>query len=306
MCPGHAVAAHAVHLTYFTAPTHRHPLIALHITSLARYHNTPHRASPTHHTVRPVTAYSPSSRLPSTPSGRLPPSADLPPDRRSRCHRPASGPQTLLHTSKHIPDAAAWREVHEALRLRHLRARPLAAGVDARIAQVRKLATEFLPSARVWAAVFAREAGEDADVDAEAAGAESSPVPEAAAAVVAAGEESRSRGGRGPSHSHPSSSSTGDAEADARVLALVYSYWRESPGAGSDAPLAYARWLLAHGRGKDATNTILRAQPALEASERLELERRWRAVIEGGEEQQPDEDDAEVGGDVDVDAGMDI
>ncbi|OCH92458.1 hypothetical protein OBBRIDRAFT_791201 [Obba rivulosa] len=183
--------------------------------------------------------------------------------------------ETLLRASKHIPDASAWRTVHEALLLRHIRARPRAAGAEARLARVRQLATEFLPSARVWEAVFALEAG---------AGVEGAPDCAAGGESHSSEDRRKSRFGTG------STSAESTADADARVLALVYSYWRESPGAGVRAPLAYARWLLAHGRGKDATDAILRARPALDAADVAELERHWRAVVEGADEHDEEAD----------------
>ncbi|KAL6308122.1 U3 small nucleolar RNA-associated protein 6-domain-containing protein [Sparassis latifolia] len=73
--------------------------------------------------------------------------------------------ETLLRESKRITDPAAWSAVHEVLLVRYAAAVLALADGDlgaataaARVQRVRHIATAYMPSAKVWARVFAQAA----------------------------------------------------------------------------------------------------------------------------------------------------
>ncbi|KAI8975808.1 U3 small nucleolar RNA-associated protein 6-domain-containing protein [Trametes punicea] len=220
----------------------------------------------------------------------------------------------LLHDSKRVREPAAARAIHEVLLIRYAaashrallhqiagserrvdeydgksesesepRARMAAVGIraaltEARLARVRRLATAYAPTARVWAEVFKQESQQH-------------PRP----------QHHRTRSGSGPSDAD------GDGDGDARVLGAVYEFWRQTDGV--EATAAWAGWLLRSGRGKDAVAVVGRARSVLGERAGEEVERRWRAIVDGesaaekgaGEEAGEDEGEHENGADVDAD-----
>lgn len=119
--------------------------------------------------------------------------------------------------------------------------------VDARLARVRQIGTAYVPSTAVWAEVFRQEA--------QAEGA---------------------AGGRRANHSYPY---PGDADGDARVLRAVYEFWRQKDGV--EATVAWTTWLLRRGRAKEAVAVVARARSVLGEEGGDEVERRWKAVLDG-------------------------
>ena len=115
--------------------------------------------------------------------------------------------------------------------------------VEARLARVRRLASAYTPTAQVWAAVFAQEAGGAAS------------------------------GGAGAGYS-----GTGAGVGDARVVEAAYEQWRRHDGAGATS--AWAAWLLRSGRGREAIGVVARARSALGEKDGLEVERRWKAALD--------------------------
>ncbi|KAH7909960.1 U3 small nucleolar RNA-associated protein 6-domain-containing protein [Hygrophoropsis aurantiaca] len=67
--------------------------------------------------------------------------------------------------------------------------------------------------------------------------------------------------------------------ADSAVLEAVYEKWRGVDGV--EAPLAWAGWLLDHGRGQEAMKTVMAAMSVLDSGERANLENRWKEKIDG-------------------------
>ncbi|KAI0675026.1 U3 small nucleolar RNA-associated protein 6-domain-containing protein [Trametes maxima] len=68
---------------------------------------------------------------------------------------------------------------------------------------------------------------------------------------------------------------------DERVLSAVYEFWRQCDGV--EATAVWAEWLLRSGRGKDAVAVVGRARSVLGEAAGEEVERRWRAILEGTE-----------------------
>ncbi|KAI0633359.1 U3 small nucleolar RNA-associated protein 6-domain-containing protein [Trametes polyzona] len=148
------------------------------------------------------------------------------------------------------------------------------AAAEARLARVRRLAAAHTPSARVWAEVFRQE-----------------------------------REWHHPRERHRPHSASGpgaDAEADAGVLRAVYEYWRQQDGV--EATAAWAEWLLRSGRGSEAVTVVGRARSVLGEQAGEEVERRWKAILDGAEAgaaaaagEDADADDDGSGGDGDGD-----
>lgn len=103
--------------------------------------------------------------------------------------------------------------------------------------RVRRIGTEYLATARVWAKVFATEA------------------------TV----------GRYK-----------DAEGQQQVLGEIYELWRMKDEL--EATVAWAKWLLNNGRGKEAGTVVVTGGCRLKEAERQELEKRWAGTLREGEE----------------------
>lgn len=101
---------------------------------------------------------------------------------------------------------------------------------DAAVA-VRRIAAEYLATARVWSAVFSKT-----------------------------GE----RGFKSTEEQH-------------RVLEEIYELWRQKDGL--EATVAWAKWLLNNGRGKEAGTVVVTGERRLKEAERIELEKRWTVVL---------------------------
>ena len=69
-------------------------------------------------------------------------------------------------------------------------------------------------------------------------------------------------------------------ETTVAVLEEVFELWRQKDTL--EASVAWARWLLKHGRGKEAISIIVRARSWLMRDEtaRIELEKRWTGELE--------------------------
>ncbi|KAI0356208.1 hypothetical protein OH77DRAFT_1423811 [Trametes cingulata] len=144
---------------------------------------------------------------------------------------------------------------------RHSAPRTRSELAEARLARVRRLGTAHAPSARVWAEVFRQESEGYPSLDMNASGS-------------------------GP-----------DAEGDARVLGAVYEFWRQHDGV--EATAAWAAWLLRSGRGKEAVAVVGRARSVLGDAAGEEVERRWKAILDGPDGGAGEEaEDAEGGADV--------
>jgi U3 small nucleolar RNA-associated protein 6 len=63
-----------------------------------------------------------------------------------------------------------------------------------------------------------------------------------------------------------------------RVLQEVFELWRRKDGV--EATVAWGRWLLMNGRGKEAINVVVRARGSLKETERSALEKRWTATLD--------------------------
>lgn len=94
-------------------------------------------------------------------------------------------------------------------------------------------------------------------------------------------------------HADPPASGL-DADADAQVLGAVYEFWRQSDGV--EATAAWAGWLLRSGRSQEAVAVVGRARSVLGEQAGEEVERRWKAVLDGPAE--AGEDVEEGGADV--------
>ena len=95
--------------------------------------------------------------------------------------------------------------------------------------RVRKMATEYLATARVWAKVF---------------------------------------------------SLLVENSAEHKMFQEVYEMWREKDSI--EATIAWGRWLLMNGRGKEATAVVVRARSCLKEPERMELEKQWAVTLDEG------------------------
>ncbi|KAH9920077.1 uncharacterized protein B0H18DRAFT_957255 [Fomitopsis serialis] len=63
-----------------------------------------------------------------------------------------------------------------------------------------------------------------------------------------------------------------------RVLETIFEQWRRKDGV--HATIAWARWLLAHGKAKAATDIVMRARSSLSDVERIELEHLWKKEVD--------------------------
>lgn len=63
-----------------------------------------------------------------------------------------------------------------------------------------------------------------------------------------------------------------------RVLELVYEQWRRKDGVR--ATVGWARWLLAHGKAKAATELVMRTRSSLPEDEARELEHLWKKEVD--------------------------
>lgn len=68
-----------------------------------------------------------------------------------------------------------------------------------------------------------------------------------------------------------------DAKPSAELLKEIYLAWRRRDIV--DASLAWARWLLSQGRGRDASDLIQRARAEVDGPSRQTLEDAWRHVV---------------------------
>jgi len=94
---------------------------------------------------------------------------------------------------------------------------------------VRKIGTAYLPTAKVWATMFASEA------------------------------------------------SRGEA-ADDSLLRDVFAFWREK--ARVEATVAWGRWLLKNGKGKEASSLVAGARALLDDAACLDLEKQWTTALD--------------------------
>ncbi|OJT06317.1 hypothetical protein TRAPUB_2830 [Trametes pubescens] len=78
---------------------------------------------------------------------------------------------------------------------------------------------------------------------------------------------------------HADRASGPDADSDARVLGAVYEFWRQSDGV--EATAAWAGWLLRSGKSQEAVAVVGRARTVLGEQAGEEVERRWKAVLDG-------------------------
>ena len=67
-----------------------------------------------------------------------------------------------------------------------------------------------------------------------------------------------------------------------RLLQEIYELWGQKDEV--EATVAWGKWLLIHGRGKEATAVVVKARSSLKEIERMELERRWTVVLDEGNE----------------------
>lgn len=102
-------------------------------------------------------------------------------------------------------------------------------GVDGTCKLIRIIATAYLPTARVWAAMF-------------------------------------------------SSEQTRSGAAIYGILQDVFDQWRKKDVFG--ATIAWGRWLLKNGRGKEASELVVNARASLEESACMELEKQWTTALD--------------------------
>jgi U3 small nucleolar RNA-associated protein 6 len=69
---------------------------------------------------------------------------------------------------------------------------------------------------------------------------------------------------------------------DHRLLQQIYELWGQKDKVA--ATVAWGRWLLLHGRGKEATEVVVRARSSLKETERMELEKKWTVILDEVEE----------------------
>lgn len=72
---------------------------------------------------------------------------------------------------------------------------------------------------------------------------------------------------------------TKSTEEKKRVLEEVYGHWRQKDAVG--AMMAWASWLLAHGKGIEASRIIVEGGRGLNGKESAELEKRWQESLGG-------------------------
>ena len=272
--------------------SHRTP--GLHLQPFPEGHQLPTQKA---QTVTPTSSWSRCA----APPCYAPCPAYSPAPVRSSCFSPSPHPlarapgaaQHLLHESRLIRDPAQAGAVHEVLLIRYAaathrallahHARPAqtptrpqrtsasdkADDVEARLARVRRIATAYKPSARVWAAVFAQEThapdagGEEDEGDAEEG--------------LAAGDAAGAAGVAAPGA--PGGASGAGYFGDASVVRAVYEQWRRCDGV--EATTGWATWLLRRGEGREAIAVVARARSALGDADGLEVERRWKTVLDG-------------------------
>lgn len=99
--------------------------------------------------------------------------------------------------------------------------------------RIRKIADEYVATARVWAEVF-------------------------------------------------SSLDVGIGTDETKLFQEVYERWCQKDGV--EATIAWARWLLMKGRGKEATEVVVSARSRLKEPEWTEIEKRWTVVLDGAKE----------------------
>ncbi|KAF8995433.1 U3 small nucleolar RNA-associated protein 6-domain-containing protein [Cyathus striatus] len=63
-----------------------------------------------------------------------------------------------------------------------------------------------------------------------------------------------------------------------RILEEVYEMWRREEGV--EATVEWARWLLGHGKGREGSEVVMRARSWMSETERGEVERGWKAVLD--------------------------
>ena len=75
------------------------------------------------------------------------------------------------------------------------------------------------------------------------------------------------------------------------IIELVYEQWRRKDGVR--ATVGWARWLLAHGKAKAATEVVMRTRSSLPEDEARELEHLWKqevdAIVEAPSSDVPEE-----------------
>ncbi|KAH9942332.1 U3 small nucleolar RNA-associated protein 6-domain-containing protein [Epithele typhae] len=133
------------------------------------------------------------------------------------------------------------------------------AELEARLARVQKIGTAYRPTARVWAELFAQETSPAPASHARSGGG-------APSAADTAGDDPR---GSGADY----------FGGDRRVLEVIYERWRRCDGVA--AMSAWAAWLLRSGDGKEAIAVVARARGVLGEQDGLEVERRWKRVLDG-------------------------
>ena len=69
-----------------------------------------------------------------------------------------------------------------------------------------------------------------------------------------------------------------ESKASGELLREIYLAWRRRDVA--DASLAWARWLLAQGKGREAADVIQRARVEVDGETKLKLEDGWRRVCD--------------------------
>jgi U3 small nucleolar RNA-associated protein 6 len=72
---------------------------------------------------------------------------------------------------------------------------------------------------------------------------------------------------------------TNSTEEKKRVLEEVYGRWRQKDAVG--AMMAWANWLLAHGKGIEASRVIVEGGRGLNGTDSAELEKRWQEALGG-------------------------
>ncbi|KAF7979883.1 hypothetical protein HWV62_40667 [Athelia sp. TMB] len=66
--------------------------------------------------------------------------------------------------------------------------------------------------------------------------------------------------------------------ADDRLLRDIFDFWRKK--AGLEATIAWGRWLLKNGRGKEASRLVVGARAYLDEAACLDLEKQWTAALD--------------------------
>ena len=74
-----------------------------------------------------------------------------------------------------------------------------------------------------------------------------------------------------------SEAARGDA-ADDRLLRDIFDFWRKK--AGLEATIAWGRWLLKNGRGKEASRLVVGARAFLDDAACVDLEKQWTAALD--------------------------